>query len=90
MEENRQIVKACFRENFDTRFNERKAYSFFNRIEGIKVGDLVVVDTRYGLGLGKVTGFSTEKEIEENDGYAATHYVVGTTNIVEEVRPEAR
>lgn len=45
-------VKVQFRDNFDKTFNG-KAYSYLS-FEKLTVGDLVVVETQYGLAVAKV------------------------------------
>jgi|LGVF01.2.fsa_nt_gb hypothetical protein len=80
---NKKIAQVCYRDNFNPTFNSGP-YSFFCDID-VKVGDLVVTDSRFGLALGKVTGFTTELEIRKKNGYDPKTHVLTKVVLPEKV-----
>lgn len=74
------IIQAYFKERGDSQFNTGP-YSFKNTFRSIKVGDLVIVETKYGPNLAKVTKIVKHNELYRNADINPRKRVITRVNI---------
>lgn len=77
-----KIVQVNFKETGETEFNVG-IYSFQCKYQDVKVGDIVICDTRYGPNIGLVTKVVSINHLERNANILPRREVIEITKVNE-------